>query len=352
MSRSFRFAAAAALAAVAALALSACGGSKPTDPVSLLKQTFSPGHSVKSGKLTVGVTLDTKGLKSLKGPVLISLTGPFQTRGSGQVPAFDVKLAIITSGANITAGLVSTGDKGYVRLGKDTFALGPQQMASLRQAFGGGKKGTSLSSLGIKPLDWLSNPRKVGEEKVAGVDTYHVTAQVDVAKFLDDVNKAITEAAKLGSQASSRIPPSISPAVRAAISQSVKSATFDLWTGKDDRQLRRLTVRLGIAVPQALQSRAGGLQTGTLNFGVAFAERNKPQTIKTPANARPYSDLAALQGGGATAGTGGATTTPAPAPSASTGTAATGPDAAYYSCMAKAGNDVAKMQQCAALVGK
>jgi hypothetical protein len=360
MSRSFRFAAAAAVLALTAF-LTACGGSKSTDAVSLLKQTFAPGHSVKSGKLTVGLTLDTKGLRSLPGPVLVSVTGPFQTHGKGKVPSFDLSLAIIGKSTNFQAGLLSTSDKAYLKLHGTTFQLGGPQFASLQRAFSSGKPNQpSLGDLGIKPLAWLHNPRRVGTQKVGGVDTYHVTAQVDVPRFLQDVNRAIAKAARLGSQATSAIPPSFSPSTIDAIRRSVRSASFDLWTGKDDRRLRRLTVRLGILVPKALQAKAGGLQSGQVAFGLAFTDRDKPQDIRAPANARPYSDLQALLGGTALGGSGtapsggsgggGATTTPTQPSSGSGGSGSTG--SPYFDCIAKAGNDVAKMQQCASLAGR
>jgi len=356
MSRSFRFATAAAVLALTG-GLSACGSSKPTDAVSLLKQTFASGHSVNSGKLTVGLTLDTKGLKALAGPVLVSLNGPFQTHGQHTVPSFDLALAIISTGTNFQAGLLSTGDKAYLKLRGTSFTLGGPQFSALQRAFAGGNsKSPSLGDLGVQPLAWLHNPRKVGTEKIAGVDTYHVTADVDVPRFLQDVNRAIAKAAKLGSQATGKIPPSFSASTVDAIRRSVQSATFDLWTGKSDRALRRLTVKLGIAVPKSLQAKAGGLKSGQIAFGLAITDRNKPETIKAPANARPYSDLQALLGGTALGGSGnsggsgssGGRTATTPSTPSSGGGSTGSP---YFDCLAKAGTDIAKAQQCQSLAG-
>src|SRR5437764_11192001 len=73
-----------------AAALAACGSSSSSssaDAQSLLKQTFSGSHKISSGVLGVGLTLTPSGSSTVKNPISLNLSGPFQTRGSGQVPA-------------------------------------------------------------------------------------------------------------------------------------------------------------------------------------------------------------------------------------------------------------------------
>ena len=80
--------------------------------------------------------------------------------------------------------------------------------------------------------------------------------------------------------------------------------------------------------------------SGNLAFDLTIADLNEKQTIKAPQNAKPFDDLVAqLQGV-----TGGA--------SGSGGGGSTGGGSKYDQCVAGAGTDVAKLQQCADLIGQ
>jgi hypothetical protein len=98
-----------------------------------------------------------------------------------------------------------------------------------------------------------------------------------------------------------------------------------------------------------VRPRAGGLSSGRLAFDLSINDLNKPQTIETPKNARPLSELRDLIQNGATGGNPVAptsTTTEPANPPASAG------DSKYLACIQKAGTSVAEIQKCAALVGQ
>lgn len=355
MARRFPFAALSACAILTIAGLSACGGSSSTPSAGdLLRQTFAGGHDVHSGRVQATFSFDGKGIKSLTGPVSVGLTGPFQSSGKGQVPKLDLSLAIQSSGVgSATVGIVSTGDKGYLRLQNQTFVLDDPTFQKLKASYeqnasksSGG--GPSLKSLGIKPLDWLTNPRVAqGTESVGGADTYHVTAGVDVARFATDLTTLLDKASALSS--TTNLPTTLTPQQRQDIVSSVKSATFEVWTGKDDKTLRRVRLDVGIDVPPAVRSRAGGLTTGTLRLDLTLSGLNQSQEIKAPAHAQPLGNLQSLlgaaaagSGGSGSAGTGGT----------GTGSSSSSSSSKYLDCLAKAKNDVAKTQQCAALIGQ
>jgi hypothetical protein len=351
MARRFRFAALLALLVASVAGLSACGGSDDTDANALLKATFGPDQNIRSGNLSLALALDAKGLKSVSGPVALKLTGPFQTVGKGKLPKLDLSLTLSGSGANFTAGAVTTGDRGWLRLQGTSYLVDDATFQQFKQGYeqaaaksGGSSSGPSFRSLGVDPLRWLKDPKVAGTETVGGAETEHITAGVDVGAFLDDVSTLLGKAGRLG-QATAGVPSKLTDQQRRDIEASVKSATLDVWTGKDDKALRRIRLAIGIDVPEAVRPRAGGLTTGTLGFDLTISDLNRPQRIAEPKNARPLSELKQLIAGGATGATAPQTsTTPSAAPS--------GGSSKYLDCIAAAGSDVAKIQQCATLAGQ
>jgi hypothetical protein len=351
MPRRFRFVLLAALV-LPAIALAACGGSSGggASASDLLKATFGPNHTVKSGQLSVALGLDAGGLKSLKGPIAIKLTGPFQTTGKGKLPQLDLSLVLSGAGTSFNAGAITTGDKAWIRLQGTNFLVDPATYQQFKQGYEqSAAKSTSgsptFSSLGIDPLRWLKDPKVTGTDTVGGAKTEHITASVDVGAFLSDISTLLGKAGSLGS--TTKLPTALTPAQRSEIERSVKSAAVEVWTGASDKTLRRLRLVVGIDVPADLRAKAAGLTQGSLTFDLTIADLDQPQTIKGPATARPLSDLRALLTGQAS----GTATTPAP----TTTTPSAGGSAAaskYLTCLSKAGTDVTKVQQCASLVGQ
>ncbi len=355
-----------------AFAVAACGSDDGGDDVgSILKDTFGSGKPVKSGKLDVAVSLDAKGLPSLQGPVALKLSGPFQSSGEGELPAFDFDLALNASGQSFTAGAVSTGDKGFLAFQGQNFEVGAELFKTFKTGYqqaqkqsGAKEGGPTFKTLGIDPLRWLETPANAGEEKVGGADTTHITATINVPKFLDDVNTLLGKADELGVAGAqqAQVPSTLTDAQRKQITEAIKTAKVDVYSGKDDRLLRRLVVAITFDVPEASRKDAGGLESGTLKLDLTIADLNKDQVIKAPANARPLDELTSQLGGGAAgASTGAAGTTgaegAAPDDGAATGAAATpsGEPAAnpeYLQCLDAAGTDLAKVQECAAQLSK
>lgn len=358
MSRRFRLFAALIAICVTAMTLAACGGGGGgSSAAGLLKDTFGPNHPVRSGNLSVALNLDATGFQGLKGPVVLKLTGPFQSLGKGKLPKFDLALSLSTTGTSFTAGAISTGDKGYLKLQGTTYAVTDQLFQQFKTAYeqaaakSSSKSGAlSFKSLGVNPLDWLKDPKNAGTANVGGAETYHVTAGIDVTKFLDDVNRLLSKASSLGQGS---LPSGLSAQQRQDIARSVSSAKLDVWTGKSDKTLRRLTVDLGISVPSDVQKRAGGLKKGELTFDLLIGDLNKPQTISAPANARPLTDLTkalgtSIGGSGSSSSSGAGTAT---TPSGTSTTPPSSSSSQYLDCLSKAGSDVAKVQQCASLLG-
>ena len=131
-----------------------------------------------------------------------------------------------------------------------------------------------------------------------------------------------------------------SPRAGSRSGTSIKKAKVDIWTGKDDKTLRRAR-RSSLVRPaaRACSSQAQGVKGGDVKLHVEVADVNKKQDIKAPANARPWSELqqqlgarragrraaAAAVGGSPARSVRRAPAGPAPARSARSGTSS-GPD--------------------------
>src|SRR4051794_247866 len=301
-----------------AFLVAGCGSSDDDSVDSLLKDNFAGGKSVKSGKLDHQLDPDLKGVESLKGPVRLKLTGPFQSADKDELPKFDFTLGITSGGQTFTAGGTSMGDKGYISFQGQDYSVSDELFQKFKQGYlqaqdkSKDKKSSapSLGSLGIDPSRWLVNPRKEGTTDVAGVETTHIAAGIDIGRLLDDVNTVLSRASK-ATGANKNVPQQITPAQQKQIEDAVKSARVDIYTGKDDHALRKLD--LAVTLKQS-----GKLQGGTLNFTLTIADLNEDQTIEEPKNAQPLEQLLQQLGGGSSgggargSGTGAPPTTPAP----------------------------------------
>ena len=259
-----------------------------------------PTSRSSSGKLAIALQFDAKGLAGLNGPLAIKLTGPFESQGKGKLPKFDLRLTLNTGDSDFTAGAVSTGTKGFLKVQKETYVVSDRALQAVPRRLRAGappsptEKSDSLSfrGLGIDPLRWLKDPENDGTESVGGADSFHVTAGLDVAQASSTTSTGCCpRPARWASRAD--LPSSLTDQQRQDIQRSVKSAKLDVWTGKDDKTLRRLRIDIDISVPGEVQKRAGGLKDGKLDFELTIADLNRPQTIKTPTNARPLADLTA-----------------------------------------------------------
>ncbi len=340
--------------AVVALTLAACGGSGSSSGGSsanagtLLRETFTGTHQIRSGKANIQLRVDVTGGTSIRGPIQATISGPFQSVGSGQLPKFDLALDASAQGQGLKAGLTSTSDQLFVNFGGTSYEVPAQVLDQLKQSFRrsqqqGSSQHSSLSALGIDPLAWLQDPTVVGTESVDGVKTDHISAKVDVSALLNDVDKLLARVSAGGIPGvpGGRVPSSIPASDRTQIEQAVKSATIDVWSGQSDHTLRKLTLALTIVPPR------GATRSVDVNLSIELSDLNQPQTIQAPANSRPLNELLGqFQGllGGALGGSalGGS--------SGSSGGASSSQLDAYSKCVQRAGSNVAAAQQCAALL--
>jgi hypothetical protein len=351
----------------ASLALVACGSSSTADPSGLLRDTFAGSHKLDSGNVSFTLTISPSGSSTVSGPIKLSFGGPFRSGGAGKLPQSNFSLSYSALGKRGSLGILSTGSKGYVTLEGSSYQLPQATFKKLQSSFSqfgstsGTKNSNTLSKLGIQPLDWLQNPSVVGTEHVAGTDTTHIRAGVNVPAFLTDINTFLKKASSLGAGSSAKMADGLSAKVRAQVAKEVKNARLDVWTGKDDKTLRKLTIAATLPATGQTASTLGGLDSASIGLSMQYSDLNQPQTIATPKTVRPYSEFTskvqslvqAIQGSAGTGAVHNALGGSGSSSGSGSGGAIAGASTnikSYGRCVAAAGNDIAKMQRCASLL--
>ena len=359
------------LVVLAGLVLAACGSSNggSASPGALLSQTFTGTHKVTSGILNLTLTVDTSGSSTLNGPITLSFGGPFQTRGTGKLPASNFTISANAVGRSVSLGILSTGTSGYVTLQGTSYQM-PQatfqklesSFAQLASSAGAGQGSSTLTKLGIHPLRWLTHPTTVGTDTVGGAQTTHIHAGINVPALLSDLNTFLEKASSTSTvSGASKLKSGLSPATRQKIAAAIRNPSFDVWTGTNDKTIRRLTIALTLPVTGSLSTQLGGVKSADLGLTMQYSDLNKPQTITAPTTVRPYSEfqskvaafVQSLQSAAAGVIGGSSGSTSSGSGSSSSGGSGTSSSnvTKYSQCIQQANGDVAKMQKCASLLG-
>jgi len=280
------------LIGAATLGLSACGGSNQA--ARLLRETFSGRHRVTSGQLAMTLSVTPQGASALHGPLVLSVSGPFQSLGPGRLPASAFTVSVSAAGPSAGATITSTGSSGYVtfqgesyRLPQATFEQLESSFADLGAAPGAGGSGVA-GRLGIHPQQWVSNPQIVGDEAINGTNTTRIRAAINMRALLRDLNTFLQRAAAAGVPGAGSL---LSPSDRQRIAAEVQHPTLNVWTGVSDKTLRRMEVDLGVPVGGQLSALLG--RSAAISLTMQYADLNQPQTITAPRHLRPYSEFQA-----------------------------------------------------------
>lgn len=328
------------LAVIAALTLAACGsdddggsgGGDGQDARALLNETFTGTKDVRSG--VVALTL---GFAAGREAIEVRLGGPFENVGGDAYPKFAIDAnADLGAQGSFGGGLISTSDRLFLEIEDQAYEL-PAELLREAQRQTGTSDTDRLEIPDLDPQSWIDDPEVAGEENVGGADTYHITGEVNVSALLDSIDRVLAEADRQGLSGATggQVPDEIPADARADIEEAVRSAEVGVWTGKDDKIVRKLEV--------SVDAQPRGEERATIAFTLELSDLNEPQTIEAPARTRPIDEL--LAGLGALLGSsgldglgGGGSSTPEGAGD-------------YARCIADAGSDLDKAQRCAELLG-
>ena len=315
----------------AAVVLASCaGGDDSQDVEGLLDKGFSSG--IRSADLKIEAELELKGSSSFGRPVRLEASGPFIS-GEGRLPSTDIELKVGSegNGQTVSTGVLTVGDRAFLKF-QDVYYEQPR--AAVRRANRAleqsSDRESSFSELGFTPRSWLSGAQDEGEAEVAGVETRHVSGSLDVRRLLADFNGFVRRSGTAVRGATGQTPPTpLTSTQVATISEAVENPSFDVYLGKKDGIIRRVSGRIEFEVPKPSRAGLGGIDSGSIKFSVEFADVNGDQEVEAPANARPLSALTRSLGGGsvvegltgvAGAQEEGASGDPAPVPPAGNGT--------------------------------
>jgi hypothetical protein len=351
--------AAALLALLVLPAIAACGGGDSNgndgDATALIDKAFD--KPVKSAEVKLDAEVKINGIKGFDKPVRIQARGPYVTQ-NGTLPKLDMDLTVGAQGQgqSVQTGFLSTGDRAFLKFGGEYYEQ-PQANVEKANAELRSNKDKKTNALGLDPASWVQDATMKDEATVAGVQTDHVSAKVDVRKVLSDLNGL----ARKGGNAVGGTPPQ--PLTKKQLDEAadaVKDPTFDIYVGKDDGVVHRVSGTMALSVPASQRSSSSGITGGSLRFTVDLAKTNGQQKIEAPASSRPIGDLSKQLGGaaalGALGGQQGTDTTPSAPPTTTPTPGATGgaatPDSAafkrYADCLDKAKpDDTQALSRCA-----
>jgi hypothetical protein len=339
------------LVALGAVLLASCGGGDDQEGVEdLLDKAFS--GDIHSADLKLEAEVELKGL--VKDPIKIEAEGPFRTN-EGKLPSADIELRVGSGGGQtITSGVLTTGDRVFLKF-QDVYYEQPQaQVRRTNRGLAKRKGRPTLGQLGLDPRSWLAEAKDEGDAEVAGVDTHHVSGTLDVVSLMRNLNKFVRRSASaLGS--GSDTPAPLTGADIRELSDAVKDPSFDVYVGKQDGTIRRVSGRIDFDVPAVDRPGLGGLTGGTITFSLELRNVNGHQKIEAPASSRPLSQLTRSLGGALGALGAGAATPSAPNDGSSGGDSGDSGDSEqfqrYAQCLDKAKpGDTEQLQRCADLL--
>jgi len=251
------------LLGVVALA-SGCGGGGSNAKDALSKTAANLGK-IRSGTLHVQLLVTPTG-KSLGGATGFLIDGPFELSSGKRYPEAAISYTQLAAGKRATVRVISTGTGGVVIAGGKAHPLAPAQLEELRAAAAPG------GGVGRVVLDrWLRNPNLSDGGEVGGASTDRVRADLDVVQAANGLLALApgTHARRLEGANANRL------------AKAVRSARFELYTGKKDRLLRRATIDVDFAldVPPALRKALGSLVGARIHFVLAVDRPNEVHRI-------------------------------------------------------------------------
>jgi hypothetical protein len=271
--------AAAVVAALAAGLLAGCGGGGGSSAKHVLAQTADNLGKIRSGVLHLELVVTPRGTSG-RGPVGFRLNGPFSLGSPG---SFRIAYTQLAAARQATVTVISTGGHGYVVVRGKTYELPPAQTRLLRSATAQLRSSGGLRSFGIG--SWVRNPKVSDGGRVGGADTDRVTAALDV---VNAANGLLSLA-----RATGRPSPELRGRSAKQLADAVRSSSFELYTGKKDRLLRRVRLEadLGLDVPRNLRAVLGSLVGAKVRFLLGVDDPNSTIHVLAPAHALPATEL-------------------------------------------------------------
>jgi signal transduction histidine kinase len=247
-----------------------CGTSNAQKAQKALTETAAKLRTIRSGTLDLRLTVAPRAGGKAFGR---TLSGPFSLRRTG-LPVVQMTSTSTADGRTKTTTVVSDGTRAFLTKDGITVELPPAQERQLRRSgeLLAGAGGLAALRLGT----WIHDPVVSDGGTVDGVETDRITDRPDVVRATDGLLRL---AGLLGVDAA---PLPASDRVR--LRRAVRSPRLVLYTGKDDRLLRRLRLTANVAgdLPTPLATVLGGTAGGKLDLELDVSNPNERVTISNP----------------------------------------------------------------------
>lgn len=295
MSRFRAFLLLAAVAVVAA-ALAACGGSGSSDdPQQVIDEATIEG--VESGNLDLAIGLTATGKDG--GKVDVTLSGPFQGQGEGELPQF--ALSATAKGSlggsekvDFKGGLTLLGEEAYVEYDGTEYAVDPTTFGFVKAAIEKAQKqneaegeevSTACQQVAAETFqggDLIENPVNDGSADVDGTETTKISGELSVAEALDSiVGLAEDPACASQFQAAGGLPVGELKEAKDKVGEAVQRAEVDVYVG-DDGIVRKLVANLTVEPP----AEEDGPNRLDLSLEMSLSGVNETQEITAPKGAK------------------------------------------------------------------
>ncbi len=258
----------------ASMLVAGCGGADATDGSAgkTLRATSAHLGDISSADLHLRLVLEPRDGDE-GGRAGFALDGPLALARRGRLPKARLRYTQIAGTRTGGATFISDGTAAFVDTGDGVYALGAARSDALRA-------GAEQAAAGVElPIGrWIRSSRTESPGTIDGVAVDHVSATLDAVAALRDIFGAAADA---GASV-----PDLRSAKADVLRKAVDDASLEVWTGKRDKLLRRLRIRLAFHadVPESLKARLGTVAGGRFAFDVGLADVNAPVEVDAPSD--------------------------------------------------------------------
>jgi len=232
----------------------------PAAPQELLAAGLTP-DALESASFDGALSFNSDGEKNT-----IRTSGAFELGGAKEMPQVDVQVSVDVPGFDGRGGFVTTGERAWFTRGDTGYAVPQKAWTKIVAGRESGAAETAdTPKVDVDLSSWLRNAKSEGTEKMDGVDVTHVSADVNSAKAITDVVKAMDRTGQVPAGAEARL------------AGAVKDGHLDAWVG-DDKIMRRVSLELS--------GKGDGGRAVSMDLDFKLSGVNKPQDIGRPAKVK------------------------------------------------------------------
>jgi hypothetical protein len=254
------------LVVVPSAALAGCGGdggNAPLENPEVLLDSAA-AHPVRSADVQGQAKISLEGSSVLSQPVTLRVDGPYMSGGGDRIPSFDWKFNAKVLGFAVGGKVVSTGENVFISPFGDNYEVGRDVIAAINQR---------VTATSVPARELFGAARNEGTEEVNGVETQHVSAEID-GKKVSEAFRPLRDALGL-----THFPAPV--------------GRIGAWIGVSDRTVHKLTLDADFGIAPEDRARLGGARGGNVEVEVVLDEINEPQSVHIPGGGgyKPIRDL-------------------------------------------------------------